>query len=105
MYKIGFMVSSGATLPLHKVGIHYGHFMVLEMHCCLELYKGILTRVEFGCSWLAIFGPPHQTQEIFGRSAGIWLEFGWDYLLPRMAEHNLYNSYNIFMLSRRSYTF
>ena len=33
-------------------------------------------RVESGCIGLEIFGPPHQTKKIFGRSAGIWLKFG-----------------------------
>ena len=33
-------------------------------------------RVESGCIGLEIFGPPHQTKKIFGRSAGVWLKFG-----------------------------
>ena len=36
----------------------------------------IMTRVESGCIGLEIFGPPHQTKKIFGRSAGVWLKFG-----------------------------
>ena len=38
--------------------------------------EGRRSRVESGCIGLEIFGPPHQTQKIFGRSAGVWLKFG-----------------------------
>ena len=39
-------------------------------------YHQYSCRVESGCIGLKIFGPPHKSQNIFGRSAGVWLKFG-----------------------------
>ena len=65
--------------------MHYQHQNILKFNkYTVILYRRSVNtdkhdhecRVESGCIGLEIFGPPHQTKKIFGRSAGVWLKFG-----------------------------